>query len=430
MGLHSVFCYIMLYSIDMKQSKRIGVLCTILVGLAIISSTVSMREFLLGTVLTQVRFGPKLVLAMQYVEPANINFRRTVRTYDSPYRQQLAQQYYTFHGAAQTADEYDYAKKIGLYLTANSVARTDFLDSILNTADTTDVSAIVLDVKGSYVYFNSLAPLATEFNRVRPLYDLPAIVQKAHEQGIYVIARYIAVKDSILAASHPETQVYNPQTNVSIGSLWVDPANALVLQYNAEILREVAASGIDEINLDYIRFGTEVPNYMVGLTGEQKSQRLLEFIKMARVTIDAVGNGTKLGVSTYAILGWNFPINFEVVGQDIPKFAKYVDVISPMAYPSTFALGAYYTPGVHPISRNYYLVYRTLKGYKELLNPDDHHKLRPWIQGYSMQPIGMRDQMQAVYDMGLCGFTVWSAGNVYANTITALSLVDRPLQCR
>lgn len=385
---------------------------------------------ILGSVLNSLHFGGTVIRAAQFIQVDKIDFTQPIRTYESPYRQQLARQYYTFHGAAPTAGQYNYAKQIGLYLTASSVRRTDFFWSIIDIISDTDASSIVIDVKGSNIYFNSTAQLANELGRVQPLYDLPLIVQQAHERGIYVIARYIAVKDPNLAVQRPETQVYNPDTGASIGTMWVDPGHETVLRYNEEILREVAASGIDEINLDYIRFGTEVPNYMVGLTSEQKADRLVEFLKMARRTVDAYGKGTKLGVSTYAILGWNFPINFAVVGQDIARFAEYVDVISPMAYPSTFSFGSYYNPSVHPISRNYYLVYRTLRGYKELLKPEHQSKLRPWIQGYSMKPIGMRDQMQAVYDSGLCGFTVWSAGNVYTNTIAALDLVDRPLHCR
>lgn len=398
--------------------------------LAIATILVMPSKNLLGSIINSLHFGTGIVRTAQFIQIDKIDFTRPLRTYESPYRQQLARQYYTFHGAAPTTNQYNYAKQIGLFLTANSVNRTDFFWDIIDTINETDASAIVIDVKGSNIYFNSTAELANELGRVQPLYDLPLIVQQAHERGIYVIARYIAVKDPNLATQLPETQVYNPDTGTSIGTMWVDPSNETVLRYNQEILREVAASGIDEINLDYIRYGTEVPNYMVGLTGEQKADHLVEFLKMARATVDAYGRDTKLGVSTYAILGWNFPINFAVVGQDIARFAEYTDVISPMAYPSTFAFGSYYNPSSHPISRNYYLVYRTLRGYKELLKPEDHSKLRPWIQGYSMKPLGMKHQMQAVYDSGLCGFTVWSASNSYSNTLAGLKLVDRPLHCR
>ena len=98
----------------------------------------------------------------------------------------------------------------------------------------------------------------------------------------------------------------------------------------------------------------------------------------------------KLGISSYAILGWNFPVNFEAVGQDIPEFAKIVDVISPMAYPATFAPNAYYNPGRDKGSRMYHLVWKTIMGYRELAGPENVHKIRPWIQGYGVTEKNMR----------------------------------------
>jgi hypothetical protein len=59
-------------------------------------------------------------------------------------------------------------------------------------------------------------------------------------------------------------------------------------------------------------------------------------------------------------------VNVEHLGQDVVRFAPLLDVISPMAYPASFAENEYYKPGVNPRSRMYYLVYRTLTGYRKL----------------------------------------------------------------
>lgn len=382
-----------------------------------------------ANLLQQFSFGTSAAAKAAFFTIADFDFTQSLSP-DSAYEQALSKQYYTFlHGSA--VDEYSYAKKTGIYFTANSVNRQQFFAASLDALQAAGGNAIVIDVKGTNIYFDAPGALmAQDMNRVQPLYNLTDIVAEAHKRGIYVIARYIAVKDPSLATAYPETQVRHPQTGRSIGTLWVDPAHELTLAYNAEILREVATTGIDEINLDYIRYGTEVPNYAVGLTGEQKADHLVEFLQMARKVVDTYGLNTKLGISTYAILGWNFAINFESVGQDIQRFAQYVDVISPMAYPSTFAAGAYFNPSIHPKSRNYYLVYRTLQGYKKLLQPNDVSKLRPWIQGYGLLPQGIAHEIQAVYDTGLCGYTVWNAGNVYSRTFTAMNAVEVPLHCR
>ncbi|MDD4762133.1 MAG: putative glycoside hydrolase, partial [Candidatus Pacebacteria bacterium] len=176
------------------------------------------------------------------------------------------------------------------------------------------------------------------------------------------------------------------------------------------------------------RYPTEYPLAAVGLTGQEKADRIEEFLKMARRVIDEEGGHTKLGISTYAILGWNFPVNFEPLGQDIARFAPLLDVISPMAYPSTFAPGAYYNPAKHPRSRMYYLVYRTLTGYRDLLG-DQSWKLRPWIQGYGITQKNLKDQIDAVFDSGSCGFTIWNASNEYGTFMKMLPDVKRPHGC-
>jgi hypothetical protein len=150
---------------------------------------------------------------------------------------------------------------------------------------------------------------------------------------------------------------------------------------------------------------------------------------MARRAIDTVGQGTKLGISTYAILGWQYEENIRTLGQDITRFAPFVDVISPMAYPQAFSTaGGYFDPAIHPRSRMYWLVYRTLDGYKNILG-QHAWKLRPWIQGYYVSRGDMTEQIAAVYDSGLCGFTVWSASNYYQPLYSSLRYTDIPDRC-
>ncbi len=318
--------------------------------------------------------------------------------------------------------------QIGVYFTEGSVRRRDFLVSTLDRLSTVTGAALIFNVKGSAVFFDSPAPLAQEFGLVTKDYDLPEVLRLAKERGIYTIGRFIAVKDYPLAQRVPEAQIRHPKTGRSVGGVWVDAAHPTVLTYNQQVLETLVTSGIDEVNLDYIRYPTEYAQSGIGLSGAEKADHLEQFIRMARETIDRAGSKTKLGISTYAILGWDFPTNLEPTGQDIVRFAPYVDVISPMAYPATFAEGAYYNPAKHPRSRMYYLVYRTLTGYRDLLGADAW-KLRPWIQGYGITAKNIRDEIDAVFDAGACGFTVWNASNEYGLVYAALPTVQRPAHC-
>lgn len=319
--------------------------------------------------------------------------------------------------------------KTGVYMTASSAAREEFYNETMDELIASGGSTMVIDVKGYWVYFDSQAPMAKEIGMISPVLDLPVILAKAKEKGIYTIARYIAVKDEGLVERKPGWQLRQKTKNYVVYPGWVDPANEEALEYNRQILCELAAMpGLDEINLDYIRMSSTMP-YSTGYTGDEKAERLMQYIRMARETIDSCGPTVKLGVSTYAILGWNFKDNRETIGQDVVQYAPYVDVISPMAYPQTFSVNSYYTPGKHPVSRNYWLVYRTLTGYAALLGPDHAWKLRPWIQAYSMEQKGITDQMNAVVDAGFCGFQFWSANNTYGTVFAAMKKWTQPERC-
>lgn len=316
----------------------------------------------------------------------------------------------------------------GIYLTSTSVGRDEFFEDSVTGLSKAGGNAFVLDVKGSAVYFDAESQLAKDLGLLRKQYDLPEVIRAAHEKGIYVIGRFVAVKDAGLARAHPDALIAHPVNGRKIGQDFVDPENETVLAYNGDILCLLAQSGIDEINLDYIRFSTEQVGELRIFSSEEKARKVGAFVSMARETIDRCGPKTILGLSTYAILGWNYEINLATLGQDVVAWAPLVDIISPMAYPSTFAQGAYYDPAIHKNSRNHYLVWRTLEGYKELLG-EHAWKLRPWIQGYGMTLKGMKDQMQAVSDAGLCGFTVWSAENIYGNTFKAMTDWKRGDDC-
>ncbi len=320
--------------------------------------------------------------------------------------------------------------KRGVFLTATSVGREKFFDETVEKLLAAGGDTIVMDVKGGGILFHSAAPIATDIGLVRHIYDLPVILEKLHEKNIYVIGRFVAIKDDAYTKKKPDTRIKHPATGKILNQTWIDPSNDEAIEYNMQVMCELAAAGIDEINLDYIRFSTAEFGALGVFTGEQKADRVEKFIKAARETIDRCGPKTKLGLSTYAILGWSYDINVETLGQDVRRFAPLVDVISPMAYPATFTSDGYYIPGKNPGPRNYYLVYRTLTGYAKFLGPEDSKKLRPWIQGYAVGNKDVSDQIRAVYDAGFCGFTVWNAGNNYQPAYQAFSKdTIRPARC-
>lgn len=323
-----------------------------------------------------------------------------------------------------------FLNQVGVYLTAGSVQNTNKLTSTMDRLLQEGGNALIFDVKGSRVFFHTDIPVANDLGLVVPNYELPNVLAMARGKGLYTMGRLIAIKDDGLSKARPDVMVKNPNTGQALSPGWVDPQNPTVLEYNSQVVCELAAAGIDEINLDYIRFSTAFVGDLRVFSGAQKADRVEHFVKMVRETIDRCGPKTRLGISTYAILGWNYEVNMETLGQDVKRFAPYVDVISPMAYPATFTSPEYYIAGKHPRSRPYWLVYRTLTGYRDFLGPEHAWKIRPWIQGYSFTAHEIREQMDAVYDMGACGFTVWNAGNNYEQTYQALGPWELPERCK
>ncbi len=321
------------------------------------------------------------------------------------------------------------SNKIGVYLTSASVGRDKFFKETIDKLVAAGGTALIFDVKGSRVYFNSTAPYATELGMVISTYDLPEVIRYAKERNLYVMGRFVSIKDDGLTTRLPETKIRHPKTGQVLTQTWVDPANEKVLRYNAEVMCDLAAMGIDEVNMDYIRFSTAEFGALMAYSADEKAERVLTFIKAMREAIDRCGPNTKLGISSYAILGWDYEANVKTLGQDVKRFAPYLDIISPMAYPATFTSDGYWNPAKHGNSRMYWLVKRTLTGYQELLGPEHAYKLRPWIQGYYVDTKDVTDQMRAVYDAGLCGFTVWNANNNYGPTFNAMKQYQRPVEC-
>lgn len=310
----------------------------------------------------------------------------------------------------------------GVYLTVGSMLNSKKVDDTLNSLAASRGNAIIFDVKGSRVFFDTTSPLTKELGlRNTSVYDLAAEIKKIHDRGFYALGRFIAIKDAGITAKRPDTQVKHPTNGAVLAEGWVDPSNQLAIDYNAQVMCDLAKSGIDEVNMDYIRFSTATFGALRVYSGQQKADKLEPFFKKMREMVDTCGPNTKLGISTYAILGWDYDINMETLGQDVVRFAPYVDVISPMAYPATFTSDGYWNPAKHGNSRMYWLVKRTLTGYAEKLGPAEAKKLRPWIQGYSIVKQDMIDQIRAVRDAGLCGYTVWNAGNNYTQTYAGMA---------
>ena len=87
----------------------------------------------------------------------------------------------------------------GIYLTDNT-AGSGRMDEIISHMDQTELNAVVIDIKNDHgrIAAQLDAPLAKELGAtVNTISDLPGLLSKLHEHGIYAIARLVTFRDPI-----------------------------------------------------------------------------------------------------------------------------------------------------------------------------------------------------------------------------------------
>ncbi len=326
-----------------------------------------------------------------------------------------------------------------LYLTYYAVGNQQYLDKMYQLLDTTELNAVVMDVKGDrgFLAYHSQVPVAASIgaNADPTIEDLPGLLQSLHDRGVYTIARIVVFKDDLLARNGARAGL-----DVAIkdrrnggpwvdgeGLAWVDAFQPATWDYNVALAREAIERGFDEVQFDYVRFptdpaaGNSVDNtlYTKPPTAANRVDALRSFLTRAHAAVNAAGGF--LGIDTFGYTTWWDDDGG--IGQDVSVLADVVDYVSPMVYPSTFDAGL---PGslVYPtvVRRPYEVVYESLKHAEDKL-VGKRAVVRPWIQYFDDYPwaTGLRydapqieAQKKAVADAGLTGWMLWDPANEYA----------------
>jgi len=133
----------------------------------------------------------------------------------------------------------------------------------------------------------------------------PAVIQYLKSEKIYLAGRVVCFQDGLDRFPIPESELA--------------PVRRLVEQ--------TAASGFQEVQLDYIRFKDGGYPYPLS----KKYAFIEELLRDFRAVADR--NGVKLSADIFGRIVFN---RNDYVGQKLEVFAKYTDVIYPMLYPSHF----------------------------------------------------------------------------------------------
>jgi hypothetical protein len=320
----------------------------------------------------------------------------------------------------------------GLYVN-RWVALSDKLWALIRVAETTEVNALVIDVKddrGLLLYRSDVA-LAREIGadtispmraaRVRAMLD----TMRAH--GVYPIARIVVAKDPLLA-THKSAWGIRQRADTSAlwhdrqGRPWLDPTQRGVWQYAVDIAREAIALGFSEIQFDYVRFPDDkrlVTDAVFPLAqGRKRAEVIHDQLAFAHTALKPLG--VPLAIDVFGLTASDS--TDMGIGQRWEAFVAEADIVQPMSYPSHYASGTYHLakPNAHP----YDVVAHTLDdAARRSAAVPGAARVRPWYQDFTLGPprygvAQVRAQIQAGYDKGIMSWLLWNPGSRY--TLAAL----------
>jgi hypothetical protein len=311
-----------------------------------------------------------------------------------------------------------------MYLTGWSGGSTATVNRALTLLTTTELNAVVLDVKdytGMVSYKPDIAQVIEYDAYEQRIKKINALIKQFHDAGVYVIGRIAVFQDPQLVKARPEfalQSIKNAQPWADYkGIKWLDAAAPAVWDYNIAIAKDALARGFDEVNFDYIRFPTDgsvddiaFPFYNSKIeTRRQVMQRffkhLREELPYAKISVDIFGETAVNARETS-------------IGQYFEDPFLYVDAVAPMIYPSHFAAGVagFENPAAHPYEIIRYAMDKglaRLKAFEHVLltststvlsggQPPAFAQLRPWLQDFDLgaayDAAKVRAQITAVND--------------------------------
>ncbi len=336
-----------------------------------------------------------------------------------------------------------------LYYTAYSASREDKIDYLIKLVKTSEINAIVIDIKeiDGYTSFyfppNSFWDIKAQTNN--RIEDIQALIKKLHENNIYLIGRIVVFKDNYLSKKRPDLAIKSlNQKNVLWkdykGNNYTNPFVKEVWDYHIEIASNAYKMWFDEINFDYVRFPSDGYINQTYYPFASKNQntmwktgkiRLMEEFssyvtsKLRKIHPNIIISADIFGLATHTSL--------YQIGQNIEAFIPYFDYVAPMIYPSHY--GKWYLGFDIPDNAPYEIFYDSItKAQKkiDILNSSSsgslaisYTKIRPWIQGFNCSWCSgattynkekFRKQIQALNKLWIDSWYVWNASGRYQSS--------------
>jgi hypothetical protein len=355
-----------------------------------------------------------------------------------------------------------------LYMTAEvandrGAGATRLRNRLIMLADTTEINALVIDVK------EVCGPEYDEKN-------LAELLDELHRKNIWAVARIVVFKDASQRELHPDwyltratakatdesacarksgltaknpagTPPHAPFWRDNKGGWWMDPASLGARGYIAGFAEKMIDLGFDELQFDYVRFPSDgdvsraiYPSWD-GRTPRHKvlkdffaylQKRLKAYRPEIIISADLFGYVADQGED-------------DTIGQRLEDIAPLFDYLSFMVYPSHYYAGlmlpadvARGLPAVnftlaeartHPdvvVGRSMLAALNFFPGAHASSTPatSPNALLRPWLEDFfheqdriAGRPWGaqkVRMQIDAAEQAGARGWLLWNASNVYS----------------
>jgi hypothetical protein len=313
----------------------------------------------------------------------------------------------------------------GVYVrgtTAGGRAYVKLLDKMVEHG----MNAIVLDTKDTdgLLTYPSKVPLAveTEATKDAPIVDLARTIRFAHARGIRVVMR--------VSCFHDEWMQHHKGKEMSIrgkwGGIyplgWLDPANEMAHGYLIDLAKEAMDAGADEIELDYVRYpviGIHNADFHLDRIGKTKPEVIRDFVREVHAVTQA--RHVPLSLDIFGVVAQGKRVDIDGLGQDIAMLGPECEVLSPMVYPSHYAVGfmGFEVPGNHPE-----LVGVGTKGTVAQLG-GHATRVRPWVQAMAYEspdygPQYLAKELKSAEENGASGWLMWNPQQEYGTAWAAM----------
>ena len=313
----------------------------------------------------------------------------------------------------------------GIYITHNIAQLPVRFKYLRDEAKKCNINTLVIDLKP--LLSKPILALAKDHKmnssyQVVPDPKVTKMIAQLHEEGFIVSARIPVFKDDWLAIYRPDLALpYRDRK----GGRWLNPYKAEARLYNELIAAAAAASGADEVQFDYIRFPAEGDLGRLTFSSQEtgglsKVDVICLFLKEVKERLK--NKKTSMAVDIFGVVAWQYKGDIDTLGQDLKKMAPYLEILSPMLYPSHFHPGydGYSNPGSEP----YYFMNMGVVKSLEILS-GEAVQLAPWLQAFNMNspnygPEYIRQQVKACTDAGVNYYLFWNASNNYDVVFAAL----------